>query len=341
MTGPDADRHDGDPDEGHDLPPGRTGAGDPSAAQGGDPDEGRTLVYVLSTGRSGSTLLDLVLGTHPALATLGELQLLPFDLLDPAARCGCGEPFAACPFWAPLRTEPAVAGALETLRSVRETRDAGRLLRPRLLGALLTGRASARLRAESRAYGDVNRGLLRAVALRAGGATPVDASKDPYRLWLLARSGRVDLHVLHLVRDPRAVAHSFLGPGTASRGRVARVGLRWTVQQVLSNRLARSVIAPGRTTVIRYEDLASAPGPTMAAIGARLGVDPLGFDPAHVREHVNHAIAGNPMRRRPTAIALDQRWHTELDPATARLVWRLTAPVARRLGYRSAPRRDR
>lgn len=313
----------------------------PDAVRDGDPDAGRTLVYVLSTGRSGSTLLDLVLGTHPALTTVGELQLLPFDLLDPTARCGCGEPFAACPFWAPLRTEPAVTRALGPLRAVRESRDAGRLLRPRLLGALLTGRAPARLRAESRAYGDMNRGLLQAVARRAGGSTPVDASKDPYRLWLLARSGRVDLHVLHLVRDPRAVACSFLGPGPASPDRVARVALRWTVQQILANRLARKVVAPGRTTVIRYEDLASAPDPTMAAIGVRLGVDPDGFDPAHVREHVNHAIAGNPMRGRSTAIALDERWRTELDPATARLVWRLTAPVARRLGYQADPDRGR
>lgn len=291
------------------------------------------LVYVLSTGRSGSTLLDLLLGTHAELTTVGEFQLLPFVAADPAARCGCGELLRACDFWSPILATPALATPAHPIEALRERLDAGRLLRPRFLPALLSGLTSESVRAEARSYGGANATALDLVSRAAGGATLVDSSKDPYRLFLLARSGCFDLHVIHLVRDPRGVVCSFADGASPSPRRAAHLATRWAVQQVLFSRLVRTTIPRERTTVMRYEDLASNPAATLGALAARLGVEADGFAVDDFRAHPNHAIAGNPMRQRSDPVALDERWRGALDPGTADFVWRLTAPIARSYGY--------
>ena len=37
------------------------------------------LIYIASNGRSGSTLLDMLIGKHKSCFTLGEFQVLPID----------------------------------------------------------------------------------------------------------------------------------------------------------------------------------------------------------------------------------------------------------------------
>ena len=292
------------------------------------------LVYVLSTGRSGSTLLDLLLGTHPELTTVGEFQLLAFLAADPEARCGCRELFRLCEFWRPILEQPELASPNYPIEALREHRDAGRLLRPRLLPTLLAGLTTEAIRAEARAYGAANADALELVARATDNQILVDSSKDPYRLLLLARSGRFDLHVIHLVRDPRAVVFSFAGGTTPTLRRATHVAGRWAIQQALFSRLVRTASPPERTTVVRYEDLASNTATTLGALGVRLGVEPTAFDVDSFRSRPNHAIAGNPMRQRTDPVAIDERWRRSLEPAIADLVWRLTAPVARQYGYR-------
>ncbi|HEV2843921.1 MAG TPA: hypothetical protein VG477_03670, partial [Thermoanaerobaculia bacterium] len=60
------------------------------------------VVYIMGHGFSGSTLLTFLLGTHPRIATIGELgiaqlakeQLTPDDYL-----CSCKAPIRDCDFW--------------------------------------------------------------------------------------------------------------------------------------------------------------------------------------------------------------------------------------------------
>ena len=59
--------------------------------------DGVTVLYIGGLGRSGSTLLDLMLGQVPGLCAVGELSYLWARSDDDL--CGCGERFAACAFW--------------------------------------------------------------------------------------------------------------------------------------------------------------------------------------------------------------------------------------------------
>src|SRR3989442_15817386 len=56
------------------------------------------VLYIGGCGRSGSTLLDRMLGQVPGVFPLGELPHLWRGLLH-NAECGCGAPIRNCPFW--------------------------------------------------------------------------------------------------------------------------------------------------------------------------------------------------------------------------------------------------
>ncbi len=61
--------------------------------------EDRAVVYIAGSGRSGSTLLDRMLGQMPGVTAIGELaQLWRPGELDKLV-CGCGTPVRSCPFW--------------------------------------------------------------------------------------------------------------------------------------------------------------------------------------------------------------------------------------------------
>ena len=62
-------------------------------------------------GHSGSTLLDLSLGTMDHTLSLGEVQFLSWQFYqgeikeDPQTYCSCGKSFESCEFWAPIFNE--------------------------------------------------------------------------------------------------------------------------------------------------------------------------------------------------------------------------------------------
>src|SRR5499427_9656408 len=58
-----------------------------------------TVVYIAGSGRSGSTMLERVLGEIPGFVNVGELIDLFRHVARHGERCGCGELFADCPFW--------------------------------------------------------------------------------------------------------------------------------------------------------------------------------------------------------------------------------------------------
>jgi hypothetical protein len=291
------------------------------------------LVYILSTGRSGSTLLDVLLGAQPRCCTLGEFQLLDVDG-HRQQRCGCHRPFAGCDFWRPVLRGLGRGRnyRLDHFRSGRH--PSGKVLRWRYLPALLTGRLTGRLRAEASAYGAGNRLALEAAwqsAWQMEGETAwlVDASKDPYRLHWLQASGHFDLRVVHLVRRPHGfVSNMMRGAGRSGRGALLRYTARWIVDNLIAVALLRRSFEGAAVRRVFYEDLATDPEGTIRSLCDWLG---LPFDAERTRTtryQVNHGVAGNHPRWRDLRVALRETWRDSMPPADQRLVSALTAPLA-------------
>ena len=68
------------------------------------------VLYIAGVGRSGSTLLERMLGAVPGSVNTGELNAIFSRVATQDQRCGCGEPFSACPSGPRSATRRSAAG---------------------------------------------------------------------------------------------------------------------------------------------------------------------------------------------------------------------------------------
>jgi hypothetical protein len=184
-----------------------------------------------------------------------------------------------------------------------------------------------------------------ALATVADARLVVDTSKRAQDAAIVAALDGVDHYVLHIVRDPRAVAYSWgrskpnpaLGRDGAmlTRGAVGAVG-RWT-ENCLGAEVLRRRIPAARWRSLRYEDFAAAPRATIASLFDFVGIDvevPFEGD-ATVVLGGNHTVAGNPNRFRtgPVTIAEDDEWRHRLSGRDRRCVEAVALPLMLRYGY--------
>lgn len=62
------------------------------------------VIYIIGAGRSGSTLLDTVLASHPDVVGVGELVNLHSAGWTSNEVCACGKLGTECDFWTRVRT---------------------------------------------------------------------------------------------------------------------------------------------------------------------------------------------------------------------------------------------
>lgn len=299
------------------------------------------LIYIASSGRSGSTLLEMLLAAHSRIATVGELHLWPHELQDSSRHlpCGCGSPICACPFWREMhqRVDP-MALPEPRIHAFREDHRGGKTLRWEMLADF--GATNLSVAPDVEVYGKNNVLVLRSfldLTEELDGHRPqwvVDSSKDPYRLLWLIKSNRFHITVLHLVRDPRGFVSSESRNRTAQGVGLRRLALRksaaWAVQNHLIWR-ARKSLCDGSYLLIRYEDLAASPGATLQAICAAVGCDFEEEVLSQFRRVRSHAIGGNRIRHDDRPIVLDERWKAALPPSVQAVTQLVTWMTRRRL----------
>ena len=166
-----------------------------------------TVLFIGGLGRSGSTLLDRMLGRLDDVWSVGELVHLWERGLKENNRCGCGQRFADCPFW--RRVGQVAFGGwdrldVEEVLALKASVDRNRFV-PLMV---LPGLAPA-YRARLRRYLDLLERLYGAVREVSGRQLVVDASKHASHAFLVRRLRGVDLRLVHLVRDSRGVAFSW------------------------------------------------------------------------------------------------------------------------------------
>lgn len=301
------------------------------------------FAFVLAHSFSGSTLLSFLLGAHPEIATVGEMFIAPTHN-DESYPCSCGEPIETCAFWQEVSREMARRGTPFEMRSAESSLSAGSYgpLGNRVVWAEPRGPVLEAVRRTALAVLPgvgreldrritINRQLAEVVLDLRGARVFVDATKRPGRALLLQRDPRLDLQVIHLVRDGRAVSRSTI----RNLGRTVEEGARsWTGSLRRCEELRRYFPAE-RWLTVRHEDLCSDPRQTLERIFSFLKVSPE-LQVGDFRSS-DHHIIGNRMRlSRTSEIRLDERWRTELTPEQLRTVERIAGPGLRRYGYESA-----
>ncbi|RJK97890.1 sulfotransferase [Vallicoccus soli] len=285
-----------------------------------------TVLYIAGAGRSGSTLLERMLGAVPGLVNVGELVDLFRRVKDGDELCGCGRAFSACPFWTAVGERafggwtPALAAEFVELKArVGRQRDLPQLLAPTRARAFQDGLER---------YGELHRRVYDAVLAESGAHVVVDASKGVAHALAFTRSGQVDVRLLHLVRDARGVAFSWAKAGVA-RPQAGAPGAtmssfspeltaaRWTLLQGEITMARRLFTA---STRVRYEDLVRSParvvGDALTALGLPPGPGALAhIDGNRVDLPVTHGLSGNPSRFRSGVQELraDEQWRRDMS----------------------------
>lgn len=292
-----------------------------------------TTWFVGGSVRSGSTLLAGLLAAATGGFDAGELHLLWRSLRD-GRLCTCRLPMTECPVWsgvsdAVLADPGVVASGITDVGTAAGAEAA----EPTLRQVAAHGRRTP-VNMSAQTLRTATETALRAVV----GPVLIDSSKVAGTALLADRAAAADggpLRLVHLVRDPRAVAYSALHPkpdpsmgGAPMPSRsAASAALVWSTYNLAFERLRG--LSPRR---VRYEDLVAGPPALLADLGA--GALPRVSDDSEP----GHAIAGNPWRFDPDAAAggvrADERWRTGLGPRDRWAVVALTAPLMLRYGYR-------
>jgi hypothetical protein len=306
------------------------------------------VLSVVGPGRSGTTILAAVLGEADGIVDVGELRWLWRRGLLERRVCGCGLPPEECPVWSEVVAKVLAAHDLPLAEFAAEVDAAQAVLasrrhRLRVLRRAASGRPWRRLD-EVRT---VTKELVGAVADVTGARVIVDSSKRAQDAAVLAGLTDVDHYVVHMVRDPGAVAFSWgrrdkkvrFAEGTkdmGTRGLLSSLN-RW-VESWVGAAVLRTYVPEDRWLFLRYEDFAREPRAAVARILTFLGEDPDAgpfVTDDTVELHVNHTVAGNPNRFKTgqVTIRLDDEW-TRRMPRTRRLVVRaLLWPFLLRYGY--------
>lgn len=298
------------------------------------------ILYIAGWGRSGSTLLDQVLGEGEGWFSCGELRLLTMNLA-----CGCGAPVLECELWGQVLRETLRRHSLRDLDAVADLRQRSVGTNVRTLAALGRGRRPPRRSVlPTHLYAAFLSDLYATVARATGARVLVDSSKMVAEPYLLRALTDVDLHVVHLVRDPRASAYSWsrrkpsFSPHVylPTRGPLSS-SFNW-LRRNLAVEVAVRPRQPDRYLRIRYEDFADRPQVVAESICSLVG-EPAAQLPfcseSAIRLSPNHMVAGNPVRllHGEVAIRADDDWRTNMDARSRALATLPALPLMSRYGY--------
>lgn len=316
-------------------------------------DPRQRVLFIGGLGRSGSTLVEKLLNEVPTTFSVGETVHLWERGVRDRERCGCGDGFDQCQHWRAVGARAFGSWSevdLDRMIDLRWEQDRSRRL-PQILRAVRSGR----LGAAQRAYLDGMRAVLlasAAVAAEQRGVRPtdvvlLDSSKHLSTAALLSCDPALDVRVLHLVRDPRGVAYSWMKtverPETDGeimpRYSARRTAGRWVTDNLGFDALA----ALGVPTVrVRYEDVLADPEGRILEIArfagaihaGQAGLDFIEGNRAHLTTPM-HSIAGNPLRfgGDDIELRLDDAWRTALPANDRRTVELITLPTLHHFGY--------
>ena len=299
------------------------------------------VLYIAGAMRSGSTILGRLLGELPGAVHVGELGQMTRIRRYGAMRCECRQSVAECAFWQAVLDQAFGPSAEMDIRGFHATRMEYRL---RSLPRLLLPRSPAqtqRLQTYLTALGT----LYAAVRDVSGASVIIDGSKDPLYAALLSRVPAIDLHVVHLVRDSRAVAFSQQrvkkDPATLPNpGQLAQFPSWQTALQWNATTSALDARRHPRPLLLRYEDFVADPSGSVERLWHLTGLPlpSLEFLRSPVLSMTQgHSASGNPDRfQSEVRIKPDVEWRTKMRSVDRAVVTALTSPLLLRHGYLSA-----
>lgn len=329
----------------------------------GTPNRRIKLAYILAASHSGSTLLARVMSANSSICSVGELKLSAMGDVS-SYRCSCGSPIQECEFWCSVQNKMNTMGIPFSLSDpgtdVRDIQSdfARRLLRPMHKGPLLEHMrelalgVSSRWRRHLKSVQLRNAALARVLLDQTRSDVIMDSSKVGLRLKYLLRNPELDVYVIRLIRDGRAVALTYYAPdeyadaldsslrrggrgnkGAASTLDIDSAAKEWCLANAEAEAICRNIPA-NRLITLSYERLCEDPESIARSVAVFLGADSApGFSGAKIPDMESH-IVGNGMRfDREIDVVLDERWKEAYSPDQLARIRRIVSSMNRKYGY--------
>jgi hypothetical protein len=309
------------------------------------------VVFIGGSGRSGSTLIDRILGEIEGFFSVGELRYIWERGFSDNQLCGCGMPFRECDFWNAVTKEAfgrIENGEIDRIRKLKHFVDRKR----NIFKLVFSFIRSKEYIQDKDHYAEVLVRLYRAVKEVSGCDLIIDSSKNPSYGFLLSSIPEIDLYVVHLVRDSRGTSFSWLRKRvrpeiTGKRETMPIIGplqsaIEWLVLNGLTEWLG---IFNTKYLFCRYEDFVNNAGEAIRNILSY--VEETGKSTDFIRGNVvslgiNHTVSGNPMRFKKGEVEIrsDTEWRFKLGNMKKLSVTISTLALLVKYGYISLRRND-
>ncbi|MBO0323559.1 sulfotransferase [Muricauda sp. CAU 1633] len=294
------------------------------------------VLYFAGSGRSGSTILNIILGNHPQIFGGGELQNMR-EVYNDSKICSCQNVLVNCEFWSSVVND--------WFSKVEEDSTLSGFKKWSAFEGVFSFRAWFKMyfgigekSTEFKKYQMSTSEFLRAVQEHSKKEVLVDISKNPLRAWALEKNPDIDLRMVHLVRDGRAVTWSL--KRTAERQNRNRPTWRAAIFWALINRMTNLVRSKvEHKTLVRYEDFIENPRKILTQIGEMAEID--FSDIINKIENnadfsIEHVMAGNGIRKADTIkfeTTKTDGWMQKLKPSSKNLFKVLSYSSLRKFNY--------
>ncbi len=277
------------------------------------------VLYIAGTGRCGSTILDMVLGQLPGATSVGELRYLWKRGVGENRLCGTGEPFTENTQWKNI-VEALYGDDLHTKASEFSALESS--LRIRAMLGLKTQIKLNILRSNVSPYAKELRRVLGAIQNEFKSNLIIDSSKMPMHGFALAQIPDIDLRVIHLVRDRKAVVHSWNTAkfdkgkdGMMNAQSVRKASIEWElINRWIVRYLGDGSVPYKKVSYAKFtEDPVNTVNDIIDFLDENTDLNPVGIDKG-LDILPTPSISGNPMRfcRGHTMIKEDVRWKTDM-----------------------------
>ena len=224
------------------------------------------LIYIVGSGRSGSTLLEIILGSQEDVFSCGELCQLIIEYLN-GSYCACGETLSNCNYWSNIVTNWIKKNHL-TLNEIRRFAYLDYFYsHPKNLKAWFMALISFYQTEEYKWYLALLKSLLLEIVQHTQAKIITDSSKSPVRILNLKKIWPGKITIIHLIRSPFEIISSLKKSWTKDKKKgiqndiPARNPIRTAIFWIVINSMAEFVIWLTKIKCLRikYEDLIKNP----------------------------------------------------------------------------------
>ena len=300
------------------------------------------LIYITAPGHSGTTILDLLIGSIPGAFSMGEVHFLSWQLHqgaredDPQTWCSCGSDFKTCSVYGPILDAINKKERINIFESPQKYDFSiqRRLERHKtsLLKKILNKFLSLVIKLKITKflafipyliyYKSIKRNwlLFDEVAYRTKNKYVVDSSKSFLRYWLLKMHRPEDVKLLIIKRDLKGVASSsHEGLNSAIIDKKIK---SWVKFYNITLKPVR-FLNKSDWRLIKYEDLCANPSKIKVEVSDFLDlVIDLKNNSDIIMPFKSHTIQGNPIRllKKEVQIIYDKRWKKRLTADQVRKI---------------------